>query len=485
MGGLSAQAARWRITPSVAASESYTNNVNLATGNTKQVSDFITTLTPGVGVSAQGGRVNLNLDYSADQTLYKRESGRDDLSHNLTASGTAELWKQQLFFDANAAIFRQVINPTLATSATPGVNAVNSADTTSFTGGPRFLHHFGPYVSTVSTITYSDVSSTPTNGATAAGNLSTAALTAANQSTKVLSETFQATSGRAFTQLQWSATAQESKTDRGADLPGIDSKTANTNYTYIISRKYALLAGLGWQHIRDNSLAQQIHGVTWSAGFRLTPGPRTSLSVNYNHRDNSQFFSFNGSYRLSSRTTFTTSYDQSLTFSQQQVANGLAFLGVAPDGTFIDTRTGLPFNPTTQNFALQNQTARTTTFTAGLQGTRGRNTFNVLFSHADQMTDATGADQVTNNASLTWTRQINRRTSGTLGFNYQITDQTQGVATAGPVTSNRLVGTASLAYQLTETATASLSLNTSRLDSSDPTLNTNETAVTVSLRKTF
>jgi uncharacterized protein (PEP-CTERM system associated) len=454
--------------------------VNLASGETKKKSDLITTLSPGVGVHGAGGRVNLNLSYTAEQSIYKRESGRDDLHHSLTAAGAAELWQRQLFFDAQAAIFRQLISPTQGVSATPGVSAVNSADTMSFSAGPRFLHHIGPYVDTVSTITHSEVHSTPTNAANASGTLSATALGAANSDTTTNSANFAATSGREFTRLQWSLTTGASKTDRGRDQPGVDSKTVDTNYTYIINRKYALLAGLGWQQINDSTLAQPVRGITWSVGARLTPGPRTSFSLNYNDRDNSKFFSFNGSYLISSRTTFTASYGESLTFSQQQLASSLAFLGVAPDGTFIDTRTGLPFNPGNQDFALQTQTSRTTTFTATLIGTRGRNTFSAAFSHADQTTDATGMVQVTNNGTVTWSRQINHRLTGSLAFNYQTTDQTP-VA----LSSNRLVGTVTFNYLLTPTATAALAASTSRLDSTDSAQNTSETSVTLTLRKTF
>ncbi len=480
VGSAPAFAARWNITPTAGASETYTTNVNLASGTAKKKSDLITTLSPGVGINGAGGRVNLNLNYGANLDIYKRESDRNDLHHTLTATGTAELWQRQLFLDANAAIFRQLINPAQGSSLTPGVGAVNSADTMSFSVGPRFLHHFGSYVDTVSTFTHSEVSSTPAQGANASGNLSTAALNAANNDTVTNSSSFSASSGRAFSTLQWSATLQSSKTDRGEFQPGIDSKSVDTTYTYNISRQYALLAGLGWQDIRDNTLSQQIHGLTWSVGGRLNPGPRTSFTLNFNDRDNSQFFSFNGSYLLSTRTAITVSYGETLTFSQQQVSNSLAFLGVAPDGSFVDIRTGLPFNPGNQDFALQSQTSRTKTFAATLSGTRGRNTFTGVFSHADQTTDATGAETITYNFSGTWSRPINRRLSGSVGITYQRTEQM--VTTQ---TDNRFVGTLSLNYALTPTASAALAANTSRLDSTSAAAETTETSLTLSLRKTF
>ncbi len=485
-GGAPALAARWTFTPSVRASESYSDNVTLATGNEEKKSDLITTLAPGVHVVGNGARLNLNLNYLAEVDIFKKLSSRDDLHHNLTATGTAELWQRQLFFDANAAIFRQLINPSDASSLTPGVGAVNAADTTSWQAGPRFLHHFGPYVDTVSTITHSEVHSAPTNGANASGTLAPASLTAANADTRVNATTFQASSGRAFTRVLWSATAQETKTGRGDELPGIDSKSVNGNVTYVINRQYALLGGLGWQDIEDSTLNNPPHGITWSVGLNLNPGPRTNFTVNYNHRDNSNFFSFNGAYRLSSRTSITVSYDEALTFSQQNTATALGFLQPDPlnPGTFIDVRTGLPASFGAQNFALQTQTSRTTTFTAALHGTRGRNGFTVLFSHADQTTDQataqTGNQQTTNNASLQWTRTINRRLSGTVAANYQTTDQQPG-----DVSDRRFVGSLSLSYLLTPTATASLIANTTRLDSSDPTRETSENSITLSLTKRF
>src|SRR5262245_18512900 len=58
-----AVAAKWDIVPTLAFEETYTDNVALSPDATKR-SDWVTVVTPGIFINADGARLKFNLNYS-------------------------------------------------------------------------------------------------------------------------------------------------------------------------------------------------------------------------------------------------------------------------------------------------------------------------------------------------------------------------------------------------------------------------------------
>ena len=59
--GTVAQAGDWTITPSIGVTEEFTDNSGLNSDNEDRNSDFTTTVTPGLSIRGEGGRMSLNL----------------------------------------------------------------------------------------------------------------------------------------------------------------------------------------------------------------------------------------------------------------------------------------------------------------------------------------------------------------------------------------------------------------------------------------
>src|SRR5262245_49848037 len=106
--GFPAFAAKWDITPSISAGETYTDNVGLRTEGEDPSSDFVTTVTPGLSVRGTGGRATLSADYSLQRLQFLHQTQNNDFIHNLNSTGSIELWDKSLFLDGAAQIGQQV-----------------------------------------------------------------------------------------------------------------------------------------------------------------------------------------------------------------------------------------------------------------------------------------------------------------------------------------------------------------------------------------
>lgn len=101
--------ADWHTTPRLNLAETYTNNISLSAVNEQD--EFITSISPGIDVQAQGGRARLDLAYTLENLFYAHESGRNKTYQQLQGDGDAELIEDWFFIEGAASISQIVIDP--------------------------------------------------------------------------------------------------------------------------------------------------------------------------------------------------------------------------------------------------------------------------------------------------------------------------------------------------------------------------------------
>jgi len=99
-------AAEWKTTATVSASELYTDNVRLSTANGAH--DFVSELSPSIGVSADGARVNLDFNYSINFIEYRNNQDLDDVRQSMRLNSDFELMPEHLAVRVNSAITQQI-----------------------------------------------------------------------------------------------------------------------------------------------------------------------------------------------------------------------------------------------------------------------------------------------------------------------------------------------------------------------------------------
>jgi uncharacterized protein (PEP-CTERM system associated) len=158
----------------------------------------------------------------------------------------------------------------------------------------------------------------------------------------------------------------------------------------------------------------------------------------------------------------------------------LSFIGVNEFGQIIDTRTGLPFDPTASPFGLQEGTSRLKSYRANLSGSRGRSGFGLGIYQTERETDATNETESSIGGNVSWSRTITNRTSGSVGLRYYSTEFQPEDRTDDYISAN-----AGLTYRLSPDADLSFILYYTRRDSTDQGFDSTEKSATVSLRKVF
>lgn len=458
-------AGSWRISPSVGVSTTVSDNINAATDREDRNSDIVGTLSPGVTVTGTGGRVSLNLAFTHEQIKTLYDASEASSVNTLIANGQAEIYDRVAFVDLNASITRQVVDSQAAVSSVDIGSDQNRTTVRSISFQPFFLHHFGTYLETQSRYRF-DATETETDEIA---------------NTRSSGESFSFNSGRRFSVFTFSGSLDRDKTIREGGAPRTIQTTATSNYRLRVNRRFSLLSSVGWENIDDPTLTEETRGFTWNVGFSAQPNSRSSIELTYGREFNTDDISLDANYALSSRTSITASYGETLTTSEQLLSDDLSFVIDDGTGTQIDSRTGLVFDPVNANFDFQNTLFRQRVFTLGFSTARRRSSYQGSFSWEERDDEATNIVAQVYSLSLTASRTLSSRlsvsASGDVTFSDPGTDDNRE--------DKDFRFSASLTYRLRENTNASLSYVTSHTKSNLGENNFHDNVVSLSLTQQF
>jgi len=103
----------WVLSPEVALSALYTDNVNAEASSDNEL---IWSIMPSLYVAREGKRIQTVANYSLNASTYARSTNADSTVHNFSGRGSAELLRDSFFLDLSASYRRQLIDPTSTTS---------------------------------------------------------------------------------------------------------------------------------------------------------------------------------------------------------------------------------------------------------------------------------------------------------------------------------------------------------------------------------
>ena len=272
---LAAQAADWRLTPTVGASATYSDNANQSATNPEDA--LILSVTPGFTLRSSGSRrVQATLQYglSAVERFGNNES--NDLNHNLNAAGKAELVEDFLFIDGNARISQELIS-LLGSPADADINSSNRATVGTYSISPYIQKRLGSFANTLVRYTASGAIFENDVAAQSASNSLTASLN----------------SGPRFNDLSWGLNYAIRKTqnDNAVDTT---FESASASAGYALTRKFRVFGTVG-EDRNDYLSATKTTGSFYSAGFGWSPTRRTSVEASAGERY------FGKTYSLSAR----------------------------------------------------------------------------------------------------------------------------------------------------------------------------------------
>lgn len=400
-------AAEWRITPRIDAEVAYTDNVELAPRGLEE-SDVITTVSPGISVRGDGGRVHLNFDYNPQVLVYADDSDRNDFRHRLLGSGEIELLERILFLEADASVSQQFIDNRDAVGGS-NLNASNNLRTVQTYGiGPVLRNQFGPYAQ--SEVRYRLDYVNPETASVAD--------TTTNSLSALLS------SGSYFSVFGWSLSYVDSRTERSGSataFDGVDSdrQTARADVSYAVSTAFSVLAGAGYEDINDATLTRSADGLIWDVGFLYRPSRHASLRVTVGERYNDPNINVQASYMMGQRTYLTASYDQTIETSQSLLSGNLSRLSLSPTGELIDSATGAVFLPGDPALGLDSSAFRRDRFSLGVNSSYGRNKYGLSAYHEEREFELANQNETVFGGQFNWSRRLSPHTDIDVNLGYR------------------------------------------------------------------
>ena len=281
---VSVYAGDWKITPTLAITETATDNVALTGKNTR--SDLISDVNPGLRIEGTGGRSKLRFDYQMHNLFYAQDSSRNQIQNSLNALGTLEAVDNWLFIEASGNISQQSLSAFGSSSASSSVNvntSGNGTETSTYRVSPYIVGSFGSFADYQ--LRY---------------NLATTSAKSGLSNDASTSELVGSLKGdTALASLRWSvdASTQTVNYDQGRNN---EADRVRGVLTYEIDPQFRVYLIGGVESNNYQSLDKESKA-TRGAGFDWSPTERTQLSVSREDR----FFGQANTISFSHRTAST------------------------------------------------------------------------------------------------------------------------------------------------------------------------------------
>ncbi len=401
--GVVSHAGKLDLTPTFAISEEYSTNVDLDPDGEEQ-SAWITSLTPGGRLRADGRRGTLALDGGP---TFRYQTDGDDEGWNvdvgLTGLLDAELVENLFFLEAGASVSQQTLN-------TEQSSAASDQETVQvYRISPILRSRLGSETTGELRYIFSEVMTSGSDVSNETGHIG--ALTVSGVEDPL--------------RLRWTAngrTGLQLRSDDG-DIMRNDAKIGAE---YALTHSVHPIAAVGYQTFNEEG-GLDFESPTWLAGLRFVPNRRLDFGADYGLRDDRYSPALHLRYEPGPRTNVFASYSEVLGTAQQRLAGTLGFIAIDPEtGEFIDDRAGATFDPRTDPFDIDDDTSRVKFLTASLthDWRRMTATFGAGWSTEEEV--ETGDEEDVLSFDIGLQRRLSRQTTLETGFGYIATDFADG-----------------------------------------------------------
>jgi uncharacterized protein (PEP-CTERM system associated) len=290
----------WRLTPTLGASATLSDNVNQSA--TDQQGSLILSVTPGFTLQSEGSRrVQAAMNYGLTGVTRTGANQNNDLFSALTANGKAELMEDFLFIDGTAVVSQQLIS-LLGSPADATINSSNRAATGSYDISPYIKKRFGTFADAEAR--YSLTGGLFQNNA------------ANNSYSNSLSASL--ASGTQFNNLFWGLDyyLRHATVQNGQDA---QFEHYGSTLGYDLTRHVRVFGTLGYDSNDYTATpGTSTSGRYWTLGMGWAPNRRANIEASFGDSYFGRTYSFNFNYRTS-YSVWTASYNDGVTDISQQL----------------------------------------------------------------------------------------------------------------------------------------------------------------------
>ncbi len=247
-----------RIVPRVSVTQTWTDNVRLASDG--EQADQITEITPGVTITVAGDRLKAYVNYALNEIYYAQGSSPRRSQNQLNGFGTLEAVEGWAYLDLNASISQQAISAFGPQSiSNTSVNS-NQAEVSSYRISPYVRGKLGSWAEYDARYSRTETNSDATvvSGAVAVDSM-----------VKIKGDS-------SLRDLGWSADANRQRIDHRAGR-STEADRLNLGLSYAITPQLSVSANVGRESENFTSLEKQSDG-THGFGASWSPSERTRVS---------------------------------------------------------------------------------------------------------------------------------------------------------------------------------------------------------------
>jgi uncharacterized protein (PEP-CTERM system associated) len=469
------------ITPSIEVQALATDNV-FQRANRKS-SDVITTVTPGVVISADTARLQGVLNYRPSARFYANNSDENSIDQNFDGAALVTLIPGFAFLDVRGQSSVRSASGGRAPESGLVTEEDDRLQTTSFQISPYIVQRFGDTATLQVGYGYLNVDQSG-NSLVQGPNgqfFSVGQSYEAHQGYAVVR------TGPAFGRLALEGRLEATEYVGEGVLDGAYRRIGTVEARYAILRGLYVLGEIGYEQQKyGGNPGIEIDEPVWSVGVRVDVTDRGTVTVRYGRRNGFNSASLDAAVQVGVRTRMSARYSEGLSNSALEAGDLLTTTTLDQFGNPVDLATGLPAaRPFAGSFlGSENSLNRVKTASATLSQAWPRDRFAATVTREERtpVSVAVGGSnfsQTGTSGSLTWARALSERTDALAYVQYGRTSS--NVFGDGTVFSVGLT----FVQQLREGLVGQLQFGRNTRDNSGVNGSSTQNFVLIGLRQTF
>ncbi len=358
-------------------------------------------LSPRLGLSGRGSRVNANINYRPTFSAGTSDTDPEPLVHNLVAQGDVSVVENFFLLGGNAAA--RVSSGSSSTGSVDEIsfNADGGRQTFSYGLTPQFRARLNRHVSFVSNnvldwVTYSGDG----NRAGGSGDSHSSTLHAGLRGDRRL--------GR----LRW----QTDFSDRRTHFDDRDDRRreATVGTSYVVNRKWLVRGSVGYEDNDIRTNRDDTNGVIWNVGGTWTPNPRTSVTGSYGVRYFGDVYSADVQHRAK-RTSFALRLARDVSNRRSaELVDSFFFLVDEQGDILVDPETGDPIIVNIPELDTFDEDFLRTSLSGGVTVTGRRSSLSFTGTLEERSFEVSSIDEESLDFTIRFTRRISSHLTTTL-----------------------------------------------------------------------
>ncbi|MEZ5825072.1 MAG: TIGR03016 family PEP-CTERM system-associated outer membrane protein [Geminicoccaceae bacterium] len=460
--------AGWVVVPRIEVASAFTDNVENEVDGQRD-SDLVVKVAPGIRVEGSESRLKVVMDYALEALGFATHRKESTLRNSFDGAVRGELVDNLLYIDLQAELGDVLIDDVGPTSINEFVVSDRRVSEYSGSISPYIKRRLGDWAEVEARYQLTHLGQNDDRLADVTSSTVSASLKGLDQRSP----------------LGWTLRGFWDKADfdKTEDEPFRDSEAifGGVDLSYEITDRFALLGGLGYSKIEDETLDNdEQSGPYWQVGFEARPNASTRLRATGGQLFDEPNIDISGEWRPTNKLSFGANYVNRLSSRfdrfRREIVETDPFDRLADNRDEIDIVLDdiLPDDAITRRGESLYQQEY---LTANISSIYGRNHFRLGGIIEERDFDVSG-DQSSYGVNFAWLRNLNRSTELRAGTDWRHVDFGEGDD------KDELSLALALVHQLSPTATVSLGYEFDRTfaeEQRDTTTNT----VFVRLRKEF